>query len=102
MISLAPRRDCPKIGDGEDRTTECEVLPVFLVQDVERRKIARELHDSVGQGTTGLKLSLGQLQAAKSPESSDDPALLLETIDLTDRAIGKVRTISALTPPSSA
>jgi signal transduction histidine kinase len=69
------------------------------VRDVERRKIARELHDSVGQYLAGLKLNLGQLQAAKSPESSDDPVLLLETIDLTDRAAGEVRTISHLLHP---
>jgi two-component system NarL family sensor kinase len=72
---------------------------ILELQDVERRRIARELHDSVGQYLTGLKLNLGQLQAGKWLTSSDNPALLSETMDLTDRAIGEVRTISHLLHP---
>jgi signal transduction histidine kinase len=69
------------------------------LQDVGHRKIAGELHDSVGQNLTGLQLNLGQLQAAKSPESSDHPALLSETIELTDRATGELRAIAHLLHP---
>lgn len=72
---------------------------ILELQDVERRKIARELHDSVGQFLAGLKLNLGRLQRRELDANSENHALLMETIDLTDRAIGEVRTISHLLHP---
>jgi len=65
-------------------------------QDSERRRIARELHDSVGQYLAGLKINLNQLQASEEVEA---PRLIRETIDLTDCAIQEVRTISHLLHP---
>ena len=35
---------------------------VLELQDAERRKVARELHDSLGQYLVGLKINLDQLQ----------------------------------------
>src|SRR5215472_12202781 len=35
---------------------------ILELQDVERRRIARELHDSVGQYLAALKINIGQLQ----------------------------------------
>jgi signal transduction histidine kinase len=72
---------------------------ILELQDVERRKIARELHDSVGQYLTGLKLNLGHLQTSNATADADNPGLLSETIELMDRAIGEVRTISHLLHP---
>ncbi len=71
---------------------------ILEMQDVERRRIARELHDSVGQYLTGLKLNLGRL-GAKYGESLDSQMLLSETVTLTDHAITEVRTISHLLHP---
>lgn len=72
---------------------------ILELQDVERRKIARELHDSVGQFLAGLKLNLSQLQHRESDGVTQTQMLLLEAIDLTDRAITEVRTISHLLHP---
>ncbi len=86
----------------EKRTAESFRLlsaRILELQDVERRKIARELHDSVGQFLAGLKLNLSRLQRRELDLSSENHALLAETIDLTDRAIGEVRTISYLLHP---
>jgi signal transduction histidine kinase len=71
---------------------------ILELQDVERRRIARELHDSVGQYLAGLKLNLGRL-GSRYPESSDSGLLLSETVMLTDHAITEVRTISHLLHP---
>ncbi len=72
---------------------------ILELQDVERRKIARELHDSVGQFLAGLKLNLGRLQRRESESLHQNRPLLLESIDLTDRAIVEVRTMSHLLHP---
>jgi len=71
---------------------------ILELQDNERRRIARDLHDSVGQFLSGMKLNLGQLRR-KTAASPDAPALLTDTLDLADRAIGEVRTISHLLHP---
>lgn len=70
---------------------------ILELQDVERRKIARELHDSVGQYLAGLKLNLGRLQRRDVPTGQNH--LIAESVDLTDRAITEVRTISHLLHP---
>lgn len=72
---------------------------ILELQDVERRKIARELHDSVGQYLTGLKLNLSHLQSRDPRALPESSTLLSETIELMDRAIGEVRTISHLLHP---
>jgi len=69
---------------------------ILEMQDSERRRIARELHDSVGQFLVGLKINLSQMQNGKA----ENPAKLLrETLDLTDCALQEVRTISHLLHP---
>ena len=69
---------------------------ILELQDLERRRIARELHDSVGQYLAGLKINLSQLE---NGARIDAAALLRETVGLTDCAIQEVRTISHLLHP---
>ncbi|MGC1647495.1 MAG: ATP-binding protein [Candidatus Sulfotelmatobacter sp.] len=69
---------------------------ILELQDLERRRIARELHDSVGQYLAGLKINLNQLEHGPR---IDAPTLLRETVGLTDCAIQEVRTISHLLHP---
>jgi PAS domain S-box-containing protein len=66
------------------------------VQDEERRRIARELHDSIGQYLAALGMSLSQLEkgnAAKFPE------MLTECRQLLDRCANETRTLSYLLHP---
>lgn len=73
---------------------------ILELQDVERRKIARELHDSVGQSLAAVRLNLGRLQRRESELGNPNgSATLAESLDLTDRAITEVRTISHLLHP---
>ena len=69
---------------------------ILEMQDSERRRIARELHDSVGQFLAGLKINLSRLGAANPIEAT---RLIGETLTLTDYAIQEVRTISHLLHP---
>jgi len=72
---------------------------VLELQDTERRKVARELHDSVGQYLVALKINLDQLHASGSSLEPAQATLLAETLDLTERSIAEVRTISHLLHP---
>ena len=66
-------------------------------QETERRHIARELHDEVGQELTALKLSLGL--AARS-ETSHEKSRLDDAADLIDKLVAKVRDISVRFRPA--
>jgi signal transduction histidine kinase len=59
---------------------------VLHAQDEERRRIARELHDDLGQQLTTLKMSLG-----KNPNA--------ETVELTESALTYVRNLAYLLHP---
>jgi signal transduction histidine kinase len=72
---------------------------VLELQDAERRKVARELHDSLGQYLVGLKINLDQLHASASSLDPAQATLLAETVALTERSIAEVRTISHLLHP---
>jgi len=72
---------------------------ILELQDAERRKIARELHDSVSQYLAGVRLQLQQLERLSSDHSPAAKRLYAETTDLLDLALGEVRTISHLLHP---
>jgi signal transduction histidine kinase len=64
------------------------------LQDSERRRIARELHDSLGQYLVGLKLNVDMLR--QSPGRQE---LWSATEDLMQQCMSEVRTLSYLLHP---
>ena len=73
------------------RTLSAKLL---TLQDEERRKFARELHDSVGQQLAATKMALSTLQS-KLPGDH----VLQDCIKLLDDSISETRTISHLLHP---
>jgi len=83
-----------------ERTAQVQSLSQRLlkVQDDERRKLARDLHDSTGQTLVALKISASFLQE----HCTQDPAAraaIAEVVDLVDQAIDEIRTMSYLLHP---
>src|ERR1700732_1489513 len=83
-----------------ERTAELQSLAQRLlkVQDEERRKLGRDLHDSTGQTLVALKLSVSFLQE----NCKRDPSTLAMVSDvskLADQAIDEIRTMSYLLHP---
>jgi len=66
------------------------------VQDEERRRIARELHDSVGQYLAALGMSLAQLEKG---DAYNFRKTLIECRQLLDRCMSETRTLSYLLHP---
>jgi len=83
-----------------ERTAELQILSQRLlkVQDDERRKLARDLHDSTGQTLAALKISVSFLQE-KCQEDSNIMAIVSDVAQLADRAIEEIRTMSYLLHP---
>jgi PAS domain S-box-containing protein len=73
-------------------------LHLLRTQDEERRRIGRELHDSLGQYLSVLKMKLDSM-VRKSNVHSHDLAELKQCVQLIDEAVKEVRTISYLLYP---
>lgn len=69
---------------------------VLDAQEAERRQIAHELHDEIGQNLSALKLFAGHLRTHLAPALQ---VQVDEWVDLLDRAIGQVRDLSRLLRP---
>ncbi|HEY2387176.1 MAG TPA: PAS domain S-box protein [Candidatus Binatia bacterium] len=71
---------------------------LLSVQEEERRALARELHDQVGQQLAALKLNLERLRTSH-PELAND-ARLADSIEITDRTINQIGDTSLDLRPS--
>jgi PAS domain S-box-containing protein len=74
-------------------------LRLLRAQDEERRRIARDLHDTLGQILTVLKMKLDSLSSTVVAANSDDAKQLALAGQLTEEAVKEVRTISYLLYP---
>src|SRR6266481_8504861 len=73
---------------------------LLRLQDEERRRIARDLHDSTGQELVALATMLGQLRSSIPSVDRKSARLLSECKTLADKCIRDVRTLSyVLHPP---
>jgi len=81
------------------RTNELQRLSVRLMtlQDQERRRIARDLHDGLGQELAVAKMVLDKILLQKSSKPDDDS--WAQASGIIDRAIQQVRTMSHLLHP---
>lgn len=70
---------------------------LIRVQDEERRRIARELHDSTGQKLIALKMTLDSL--GKQNRKLQQEASFSECVGLIDEATREIRTLAQLLHP---
>ncbi len=99
-LSQALARLKSEIGVREQTEDQLRRLSVRLMtlQDSERRRIARDLHDTAGQTLSAMKLTIASLQEM----SAGQPVLsqLLDDLNsLTDQTLKEVRTTSYLLHP---
>jgi signal transduction histidine kinase len=82
-----------------ERTEQVRELSAKLLslQDEERRRLARELHDSTGQMLAAMKMVLDEMRIeAKEPKFA---ALVNQSIELNDEMSRQLRTMSYLLHP---
>lgn len=74
-------------------------LHLLRTQDEERRRIGRDLHDSLGQYLVALKLNLDEIRHSLTSNLERAAAKVRECSQLTDESLKEVRTISYLMYP---
>lgn len=72
---------------------------LLRVQDEERRRIARGLHDSLGQYLSVLGMNVGTLLRTMNGMTTQQAQIFAETTDLVDTCLREVRTMSYLMHP---
>jgi two-component system sensor histidine kinase UhpB len=87
-----------RLGEGEKRFRLIS-RGILRVQEAERGRISRELHDGVGQSLTALKMQLQLLELAAVREQSTLAPRLAELREMADRSLQEVRQISHLLRP---
>lgn len=82
----------------EERTAALRSLSARLLQmqDEERRRIARELHDSIGQYLTALTINMDLLSR---PEVEHKDSLVADSREIVDKCLTETRTLSHLLHP---
>jgi signal transduction histidine kinase len=80
----------------EERTAALRRLSgrLIVMQDEERRRIARDLHDGLGQELIAAKMMLGGLESTNGKANG-----AREATEIMDRAIQQVRSLSHLLHP---
>ncbi len=72
---------------------------LLRVQDEERRRIARELHDSTGQVLALLSMNLSALEGEAKGLDAEIGKALSENVEIVNQVSGELRTISYLLHP---
>jgi signal transduction histidine kinase len=82
----------------QKRTASLRHLSAKLMrsQDDEHRRIARNLHDSLGQHLTSIKMSLESLSRSDMPNKDEVLSAALESVE---RSLAETRTLSCLLHP---
>jgi signal transduction histidine kinase len=70
---------------------------LLRIQDETRRRIARELHETIAQSLAGLRMNLGMLKADAGVER--ERRAVAESITIVDQTLREVRTMSYLLHP---
>jgi PAS domain S-box-containing protein len=90
-------RDLTERKDSEERMRELSGR-LLKMQDEERRRLGRELHDTVGQYLSAAKMSLDGL-ASEERFNKHELKNMAESIQMIERCIREVRTLSYLLYP---
>ena len=85
----------------EQKNAELRKLSARLlqIQDEERRRIARELHDSVGQLLAAINMNISNVSKEKAKLSASAVSAISENMKLVEQVSNEIRTLSHLLHP---
>jgi PAS domain S-box-containing protein len=95
---VASRRQAERRLQDSEQSLRRLSFHLLRSQDEERRRLGRELHDSLGQYLAAIKISVDSATSLL-PEKAPAKELLEECVELVENAIKEVRTVSYLLYP---
>jgi signal transduction histidine kinase len=99
-IAIQQARLSEQISDGRTRLRSL-ARRLVETQETERRQLAQELHDQVGQTMTALNISLRIARDQLSAESAAKvDARLEQSAQLAEEAMGRIRSVMAALRPA--
>jgi signal transduction histidine kinase len=100
VVQLAMTRDITQRRQTERAIKEAEFSTrVLRLQDEERRRIARELHDGVGQLLAAMSMNASRIEKEKAKLGPDTARCAEENSRLIKQASADIRTMSYLFHP---
>jgi signal transduction histidine kinase len=94
LRAQAERRRVEKALKESERELRLLTAQLLSIQEKERRRVARELHDELGQALTVLKIHLVGLEEMLSPAQRDLKANCEQMLSYIDTVIENVRRLS--------
>jgi PAS domain S-box-containing protein len=96
MMDITERKRAEESLAGYAARLQSLSCRLLEVQETERRRIARELHDEIGQSLTAIKIQLDEVGRRANPRVPN----LKECVRAVDQALDQVRSLSLnLHPP---
>jgi PAS domain S-box-containing protein len=93
-------RDITERKEAEEARKNAEVSAKLLqLQDAEKRRIARELHDGVGQLLAAISMNVSQVLKEKDRLTEAAAQCVVENRNLAEQATSEIRTVSYLLHP---
>ncbi len=96
---VAQRREAEIHLQNSEKSLRELSLHLLRTQDEERRRIGRDLHDSLGQCLTALKIKLDMLASPTGRKNDEAASEIAECVGLAEESLKEVRTISYLMYP---
>jgi len=96
---VAQRREAELHLQNSEKSLRQLSLHLLRTQDEERRRIGRDLHDSLGQCLTALKIKLDILASLTGRKNDEAASEIAECVRLAEESLKEVRTISYLMYP---
>jgi PAS domain S-box-containing protein len=83
----------------KDKSLRDLTAHLLRTQDEERKRIGRDLHDTLGQGVTAMKICLDTLASGLEPKDTAIRQQVTQCVELAEECVKEVRTISYLLYP---